>query len=168
MPGSQSADLDAWYLLEYVTGVSRSQYFLDPEREVPQEQEALYRSDDRQEKHPHSAAASDRGAGVYGPYIQGQQTCADPQTGHRGAGGRGTELCEERHGHSGCVYRIGMHLIERSEAGREKVPWNPSRNRCGSVQRGFAGGRRKCRAASGRRRTFCTAISSQKCRGSMT
>ena len=107
-------------------------------------------SDDRQEKHPHSAAASDQGAGVYGPYIQGQRTCADPQTGHRGAGGRGTELCEERHGHSGCVYRIGMHLIERSEAGREKVPWNPSRNRCGSVQRGFAGGRRKCRAASGR------------------
>ena len=37
------ADLDAWYLLEYVTGVSRSQYFLDPEREVPQEQEAAYR-----------------------------------------------------------------------------------------------------------------------------
>ena len=36
-------DLDAWYLLEYVTGVSRSQYFLDPEREVPQEQEAAYR-----------------------------------------------------------------------------------------------------------------------------
>ena len=36
-------DLDAWYLLEYVTGVSRSQYFLDPEREVPQEQEVLYR-----------------------------------------------------------------------------------------------------------------------------
>lgn len=25
-------DLDAWYLLEYVTGVSRSQYFLDPEQ----------------------------------------------------------------------------------------------------------------------------------------
>ena len=40
--------------------------------------------------------------------------------------------------------------LVRSEAGREKVPWNPSRNRCGSVQRGFAGGRRKCRAASGR------------------
>ena len=36
-------DLDAWYLLEFVTGVSRSQYFLDPEREVPQEQEAKYR-----------------------------------------------------------------------------------------------------------------------------
>ena len=36
-------DLDAWYLLEYVTGVSRSQYFLDPEREVPQEQKAAYR-----------------------------------------------------------------------------------------------------------------------------
>ena len=36
-------DLDAWYLLEYVTGVSRSQYFLDPEREVLQEQEVLYR-----------------------------------------------------------------------------------------------------------------------------
>jgi len=36
-------DLDAWYLLEYVTGVSRSQYFLEPEREVSPEQADTYR-----------------------------------------------------------------------------------------------------------------------------
>ena len=35
-------DLDAWYLLEYVTGVSRSQYFLDPEREVPGTRESTW------------------------------------------------------------------------------------------------------------------------------
>lgn len=36
-------DLDAWYLLEHVTGVSRSQYFLEPEREVSPEQAETYR-----------------------------------------------------------------------------------------------------------------------------
>ena len=36
-------DLDAWYLLEYVTGVSRSQYFLEPEMEISPEQTEIYR-----------------------------------------------------------------------------------------------------------------------------
>ena len=34
-------DLDAWYLLEYVTGVGRAAYFADPDREMtPQQQDA--------------------------------------------------------------------------------------------------------------------------------
>ena len=38
------AVLDAWYLLEYVTGVSRAMYFLDMNREISLEQETKYRS----------------------------------------------------------------------------------------------------------------------------
>lgn len=37
------AKLDAWYLLEYVTGISRASYFGDPKREVPKEQAESYR-----------------------------------------------------------------------------------------------------------------------------
>ena len=33
--GIPDAKLDAWYLLEYVTGISRASYFGDPKREVP-------------------------------------------------------------------------------------------------------------------------------------
>lgn len=35
-------DLDAWYLLEYVTGVSRASYYADPEREMTRRQQAQY------------------------------------------------------------------------------------------------------------------------------
>ncbi|MBQ4559304.1 MAG: peptide chain release factor N(5)-glutamine methyltransferase [Tyzzerella sp.] len=38
----EDADLDAWYLLEYVTGVSRTMYFMDMNREVSEEEEREY------------------------------------------------------------------------------------------------------------------------------
>lgn len=37
--GVPEPDLDAWYLLEYVTGVSRSAYFADPGRELTEAQQ---------------------------------------------------------------------------------------------------------------------------------
>lgn len=37
------ADLDAWYLLEYVTGISRAEYFMDTMRKMDQNQEIQYR-----------------------------------------------------------------------------------------------------------------------------
>lgn len=37
------ADLDAWYLLEYVTGISRAEYFMDMMRRMEQDQEMRYR-----------------------------------------------------------------------------------------------------------------------------
>ncbi len=36
------ASLDAWYLLEYVTGISRASYYMEPEREMTQEEELRY------------------------------------------------------------------------------------------------------------------------------
>lgn len=36
------AVLDAWYLLEYVTGISRAMYFMDMDREISSEQETMY------------------------------------------------------------------------------------------------------------------------------
>ena len=38
------AVLDAWYLLEYVTGVSRAMYFMDMNREISSDQETVYRT----------------------------------------------------------------------------------------------------------------------------
>lgn len=41
--GVEEAALDAWYLLEYVTGVSRAEYYAYPETEMTAEQESGYR-----------------------------------------------------------------------------------------------------------------------------
>ena len=40
----EDAVLDAWYLLEFVTGTSRAMYFLDMNREISSAEEALYRT----------------------------------------------------------------------------------------------------------------------------
>ena len=36
--GVPEAELDAWYLLEYVTGIGRASYYADPDRKMPAEQ----------------------------------------------------------------------------------------------------------------------------------
>ncbi|MGN1167040.1 MAG: peptide chain release factor N(5)-glutamine methyltransferase [Lachnospiraceae bacterium] len=36
------ADLDAWYLLEYVTGISKALYYADPDREIDEEKKEKY------------------------------------------------------------------------------------------------------------------------------
>lgn len=43
LAGVDDADLDAWYLLEFVTGVSRTKYYVKMQENVSQEQENLYR-----------------------------------------------------------------------------------------------------------------------------
>lgn len=40
--GVEEGKLDAWYLLEYATKVSRAEYFCDPQRELDKEQELQY------------------------------------------------------------------------------------------------------------------------------
>lgn len=40
--GVPEAQLDAWYLLEYVTGIGRASYYADPDREIPAEQKIEY------------------------------------------------------------------------------------------------------------------------------
>lgn len=40
--GVPEADLDAWYLLEYVTGISRAAFYADPDKEVPKAQKEQY------------------------------------------------------------------------------------------------------------------------------
>lgn len=40
--GIEEFSLDAWYLLEYVTGVSKAMYFADPERDVSEENADRY------------------------------------------------------------------------------------------------------------------------------
>ena len=40
--GVPEADLDAWYLLEYVTGISRASYLMEPDREMTGQQSLRY------------------------------------------------------------------------------------------------------------------------------
>ena len=40
----EDAVLDAWYLLEYVTGISRAMYFMDMNREISSEHETMYQT----------------------------------------------------------------------------------------------------------------------------
>lgn len=42
LAGVPEPELDAWYLLEYVTGVSRAAYFADPGRELTEQQQETY------------------------------------------------------------------------------------------------------------------------------
>ena len=42
--GIAEAELDAWLLLEYAAGVSRTQYYMDTQKELSAEQERAYRS----------------------------------------------------------------------------------------------------------------------------
>ena len=43
--GIREAKLDAWYLLEYKTGISRAVFFADPDREVEEEKAESYQKD---------------------------------------------------------------------------------------------------------------------------
>ena len=40
--GIGDAALDAWYLLEYVTGISKAMYYADPDREISEENVKRY------------------------------------------------------------------------------------------------------------------------------
>ena len=40
--GITEADLDAWYLLEYITGVTKTAYYGNPKADVPEEQAEEY------------------------------------------------------------------------------------------------------------------------------
>ena len=40
--GVPEADLDAWYLLEYVTGLGRASYLMEPDREMTEQQSSRY------------------------------------------------------------------------------------------------------------------------------
>lgn len=40
--GISEAGLDAWYLLEHVTGISRASYYGHPEREICEEEKGQY------------------------------------------------------------------------------------------------------------------------------
>ena len=42
--GVPEPELDAWYLLEYVTGIDRASYYADPDREMTESRKAEYDS----------------------------------------------------------------------------------------------------------------------------
>ena len=71
------AALDAWYLLEHVTGLRRAEYFLRAKKQALRED---------------SAAIPDRGAGIYGISVCGKPGNADSEAGYRMLGGRSNKI----------------------------------------------------------------------------
>lgn len=63
------ADLDAWYLLEWCTGVSRSHYLAYPDEIISHDQEEQYRASLCKAGTADSPAADYRRAGIYGALL---------------------------------------------------------------------------------------------------
>ena len=62
----QESSLDAWYLLEYVTGITRARYFVIHSSQYPQNFKKQYLQLIQKTCYTDSASASDRCSGVYG------------------------------------------------------------------------------------------------------
>ena len=69
--GIAEAGLDAWYLLEYVTGISRASYYGDPGRVVTEEDLAVTESVLKKSR-AYPFTAYHRRAGVYGAFFLGE------------------------------------------------------------------------------------------------
>ena len=62
----EEADLDAWYLLEYITGVTKTAYYGNPKADVPEEAGRRIRSRTCKARRAHSVAAYYRETILYG------------------------------------------------------------------------------------------------------
>ena len=51
--GIREAKLDAWYLLEYKTGISRAVFLADPDREVEEEKAESYQKSAQEQEEFH-------------------------------------------------------------------------------------------------------------------
>ena len=62
--GIPEPESDAWILLEHVTGMTRTRYYVDGFERMPKNEEDRFFG--KLQKNPDSGAASDRGSGIYG------------------------------------------------------------------------------------------------------
>ena len=81
--GIEEAGLDAWYLLEFVTGVDKAHYYMEPDRRMEQSVAQEYEKvvNLRAEHIPlqHITGST----GIYGGVgVPGQRRCPDSKTGH--------------------------------------------------------------------------------------
>ena len=64
--GIPEPESDAWILLEHVTGMTRTRYYVDGFERMPKNEEDRFFELVSCRKNPDSGAASDRGSGIYG------------------------------------------------------------------------------------------------------
>jgi len=64
--GITEADLDAWYLLEFVTGITKARYYMDPDQSMDPEAWEKYKEYLEKMKKSYSIAAYYRKSGIYG------------------------------------------------------------------------------------------------------
>ena len=62
----QESSLDAWYLLEYVTGITRARYFVDSQQSVPKNHQKKISATDPKTCRAYSTSTFNRCSGVYG------------------------------------------------------------------------------------------------------
>ena len=62
----QKADLDAWYLLEFVTGITKARYYMDPDQSMDPEAWEKYKEYLEKRRNAYSIAAYYRKSGIYG------------------------------------------------------------------------------------------------------
>ena len=137
--GISDAKLDAWYLLEYVTGISRASYFGDPKREVPKEQAESYRE-----------VILRRAGHIPLQHITGEQEfmgysfLVNPQARHRNIDRRSIKVYRAWYEGSGPVYRIRVY----SDQSDEKMS-RTYRNRLRYIGKGVKDCQREWPQASG-------------------
>ena len=169
------AQLDAWYLLEYVSGVSRAMYYAYPEKELAEADAEHYRSliRRRAERIPlQHLTGSQEFMGLEfkvndSVLIPRQDTEILVETCAGDASERNGTLRAAGHCHIGYVHRIGMHPAERTcpcgeeqsrmaelRRCRKKGGLFYSRNRGGHLRGSACGGGRKF-AETGNSGLFC-------------
>ena len=89
--GIENETAESLFLLEFACGMERKDYLLSQMEEMPPEQWGTVSGGRGKALRAHSAAASDRGTGVYGASLYGEQACADPASGYGSPGGGGAE-----------------------------------------------------------------------------
>ncbi|MFR7445036.1 MAG: hypothetical protein ACLUUO_18435 [Sellimonas intestinalis] len=64
--GIPEADLDAWFLLEYVTGMTKTQYYVRDQEEMDSAKRKAYEEYDQKKRGEDSTSAHYRSPGIHG------------------------------------------------------------------------------------------------------
>ena len=114
--GVEEYDLDAWYLLEHVTGITKASYYMEPEHPMHDQEEREYLELIRKRSTRIPLQHLTGVSGVYGTGISGQRTRADPETGYRSTGGNSVGCVQTgtdgRNPTPGYVHRFRMYPSE--------------------------------------------------------
>ena len=111
------AQIDAWYLLEYVTGISRASYYGNPEKNISEEEAKRYWEylEKRARRIPlqHITGSQE---------FMGYEFLVNTKAGYRESGGRSIESDKTGYACAGYVYWFGLYTDQSFKVcGRKKA-----------------------------------------------